>query len=69
MSRTIFAKMAVSNIKKNRQSYIPYILSCVVTTAMFYLVRSLCRNPEMKNMIGADTLLTLMSMCSALVAL
>lgn len=69
MSRTFFAKMAVSNIKKNRQSYIPYILSCVVTTAMFYLVRSLCRNPEMKNMIGADTLLTLMSMCSALVAL
>ena len=69
MSRTFFAKLAVSNIKKNRQSYIPYILSCVVTTAMFYLVRSLCRNPEMKNMIGADTLLTLMSMCSALVAL
>ena len=69
MNNRFFPKLAASNIKKNGKAYIPYILSCVMTVAMFYIVKSLSYNPGLKNMVGSNTMMTMMSMCSVMIAL
>lgn len=56
MNNFFFLKLAASNVKKNGQSYIPYTLSCIVTVAMFYIIRSLSWNPGLKTMAGGGTL-------------
>lgn len=69
MNNRFFSKLAASNIKKNGKAYIPYILSCVMTVALFYIVKSLSYNPGLKNMAGSSTMMTMMSMCSVIIAL
>ncbi len=69
MNNRFFSKLAASNIKKNGKAYIPYILSCVMTVALFYIVKSLSYNPGLKNMVGSSTMMTMMSMCSVIIAL
>lgn len=36
MSNSFYQKLAVSNIKKNSKTYIPYLLTCIGTIMMFY---------------------------------
>ena len=69
MNNNIFKKLAADNIKRNNKSYIPYILSCIVTVAVFYIMKSLSLNPGLKTMIGADTISALMYLGSIVVAL
>lgn len=69
MNNHFFSKLAATNLKKNSKSYIPYILACIVTVAMFYIVKSLSLNPGLEKMIGSDTLTYLMFLASIGVAL
>lgn len=69
MSKSFFPKLAVSNIKKNGKTYIPYILTCILTIAMFYIVKSLSMNPGLEKMVGADTLVYIMFLGSWVVAI
>lgn len=69
MNNRFFAKLAASNIKKNSKTYIPYILTCVMTVAMFYIVKSLSMNPGLEKMIGGDTLTYTMFLGSIIVGL
>ena len=36
--------------------YIPFVLSCILTIMMYYMVSSLSMNPNMMNMIGGDVM-------------
>ena len=38
MTRGIFAKLAATNIRKNRKIYAPYIFACVGVVMMFYII-------------------------------
>lgn len=44
MSKFFYFQLAWSNIKKNKKMYFPYILTCTVTVAMYYLIHSLAGN-------------------------
>ena len=68
MSNRFFPKLAASNIKKNSKTYIPYILSCMMTVAVFYIVRSLSLNPGLGKMLGADTMIMMLTLGSMIVA-
>ncbi len=69
MKRGFFLKLAAGNIKKNGRTYIPYILTCIVTVAMFYIVKSLSLNPGLENMLGGNFLNTTMGLGSGVVAI
>lgn len=69
MNKEFFPKLAASNIKKNGKTYIPYIITCIITTAMFYIVKSLSLNPGLEKMIGADTLTYTMYLGSIIVGI
>lgn len=67
MSSVFYAKLAVSNIRKNSKTYIPYILTCILTVTMFYIMKSLSMNPGINGMRGDWALSWLLGMGSFIV--
>ena len=41
MKGGLFARLALTNIRKNRKIYAPYIFACVGTVMMFYIIGKL----------------------------
>ncbi len=52
MVKAFYPKLAFNNLKKNRRIYLPFILTCVFTVAMFYIIKSLSINPDVSKMAG-----------------
>lgn len=52
MSNFFYARLAASNIKKNRQIYVPYIITCVITIAFYYIMKSLSLNDGLDSLYG-----------------
>ena len=48
----LYVKLAKTNIKNNRTLYLPYILSGILTDAMFYLIMFLKGNKGLDHMPG-----------------
>ena len=43
MNNFIYEKLAVTNLKNNRKTYVPYIFTGVLTVMMFYIIDALRR--------------------------
>ncbi|MBS4539608.1 ABC transporter permease [Clostridium sp. D2Q-11] len=56
MNRFFYMKLAYINIKKNSQTYIPYILSCIGTVMMYYIMYALSANKDLDNISGGAQL-------------
>lgn len=69
MNRGFFPRLAAGNIRKNGKTYLPYMLTCIITVAIFYIIKSLSQNPGLAKMIGADTIAYTMSLGSWVAAL
>ncbi len=64
-----YPKLAASNMKKNRKTYFPYMLTCILTIAMFYVFKSLALNPGIEKMFGGSTIAYILELGSFVVAL
>ena len=67
MRNSFYFRLALTNIKKHARSYVPYIITCVITIAMFYIIKSLAFNLD-KN-LSSITAATSMSLGSIVVAI
>lgn len=56
MSKMFYQKLAVENIKKNNQTYFPYILTCICSIMMFYMMHFMSVNEGLDNMSGGSQL-------------
>lgn len=56
MNKGLYTKLAITNIKNNRQFYFPYLLTGIITVAMFYIMCALESNPGIQSMPGAKDL-------------
>jgi len=56
MSKFFYAKLALSNMNKNRKTYIPYLLTCIGTIAMFYILHHIAVNEGLSRMSGGNSL-------------
>lgn len=56
MSKMFYQKLAVINIKKNGKTYLPYILTCISTIAMFYIMHFISVNDGLDSMSGGREL-------------
>ncbi len=56
MNRFFFQKLAISNLKKNRQTVVPYLFTSMITAAVYYIMLSLSQNPGLNDMVGAVVL-------------
>lgn len=56
ISKKFYPKLALINIKKNGKFYYPYLLTCLFTVAMFYIMCFLVFNPGLDNISGGTNM-------------
>lgn len=69
MRRSLYRKLAFANIKRNAQTYTPFILSCMFTVLMFYSVFAMADNPTLKRMSGGVPLNAMLAFGTGVVGL
>ena len=60
MNRSYFPKLAATNLKKNSQTYIPYMLTCIFAIAMFFILDSFGKNDGLLTIRGGATLIAIL---------
>lgn len=56
----LYAKLAATNMKNNKQFYLPYLLTGILSVAMFYLMMAMQDNPGLETLGGnVRTILTM----------
>ena len=65
----LYPSMAFTNIKSNGKTYIPYMISCILTISLFYIVCSLADNENLANLWGGDIIQTYMGMGQVIVSI
>ena len=54
MKKFFFPRLALSGIKKNRKLYLPYLLSCIGTVMMYYILHSISRSLLLNSIHGGE---------------
>ncbi len=62
MNLSFYFRFALSGIWKNRQIFIPYLLTGVVNVSLFYMLMSLVYNPQLADVYGGDAVTTMLSL-------
>lgn len=60
--KRLYFRLAVTNLKNNRQFYLPYLLAGMVSTMMFYIMRAIQGSTGIASMRGAGTLSIVLTM-------
>lgn len=53
MNKSFYPRLAISNIKKNAKTYVPYIITCIATISMYFVLYSLSVNTNILEDAGA----------------
>lgn len=69
MNKSIYRKLALTNIKNNRRTYVPYLLTCIVTVMMFYIIYALTLNQGLKGGPGEVTFRMMLDIGISIVAI
>ena len=69
VGKLFFPKMAAGNLVRNRRFEFPYLLTGLITVAMFYNMTFLTFHEELKNMPGGATIPTIMNLGTMVVGL
>lgn len=65
----IYPGMAFSNIIKNRRVYLPYMIACTFTTAIYYIICSLGNNSSLTELWGGSIIRTYMGVGQLIVSI
>ena len=60
--RSLYYRLAVTNLKNNRQFYLPYILTGIISAMMFYIMRAIQGNDSISRMRGGGVLAIMLFM-------
>ena len=63
MNSSIYSRLAVTNLKNNRKTYVPYILTAALTVMMYYIIDALTRNDS----VGRGSLWQILSMSTVVI--
>jgi putative ABC transport system permease protein len=69
MNKFLYGRLAAVSMRKNAKIYLPYILTCIFTVAMFYIMLYLTMNTGLEKMPGAGTLQATMTLGSIVIAI
>lgn len=61
MKRFFYSRLALNGIRKNRQTYLPYILTCIGIIMMFYIISYLTGSEAVAAMPGGDSMQMILS--------
>lgn len=60
MNKSFYGSLALNNVKKNAKNYIPYMLTCVISIMIFYIMAAIVHNPDVTKMLGGASLRSLL---------
>ncbi len=60
MNRGMYRKLALNNIRKNKNTFFPFSLSCIAMIAMFYMLHSIQLQADDNLFFGAGTMRTIL---------
>ena len=69
MKAGLYPKMAVGGMRKNGRLYAPYIITCILMVAMFYILHFLGFSGVMKGMPGGSTATDMVGIGSYIMAI
>lgn len=69
MNSLFFIRLALSNLRKNARMVLPYLFTCLLSVMMYYVIASLCVNPDLETMFGGAQMRSLLTLGSYVVAL
>lgn len=62
MKKFFYAKLALTGVRKNDRTYIPYLLTCAGMVMIHYILYFLMKNESVARMEGGDTLQAMLSL-------
>lgn len=68
MSR-IYSGMAFTNIRRGRRTYLPYMMSCIMTISIYYIICSLATNENLPDMWGGNIIQSYMGFGQIIVSI
>lgn len=69
MNNSLYLKLALSNLKKNKKSYIPYVITCIVSIMMYYIIYAISVNKGLNHMVGAEAIKMMLGMGKYVIAI
>ncbi|NLL38400.1 MAG: ABC transporter permease [Clostridiales bacterium] len=66
---SLYPRLAVLSIKNNGKFYYPYILTCIFTIAMYYIMVFIQTNEGIRDMPGSDSLKSFMEFGSVIIGI
>lgn len=69
MNRFFYQKLAWLNLKKNKSTYIPYILTGIGSVVAFYIMASIAENKGLSQMMGEENLRIILNLGKTLVGI
>lgn len=60
MNRGMYRRLALNNIRKNKNTFFPFSLSCIAMIAMFYMLHSIQMQADDNLFFGAGTMRTIL---------
>ncbi len=68
MKLSIYPKLALDGIRKNKRLYFPYILTGSVMVIMYYILSFLCESPTLDKMKGGSVIADILPLGCAVIA-
>lgn len=62
MKNTIYPRLALSSVKKNKRLYTPYICTCIGMVTMFYIISYLSLSEAVKSFTGSTALTLILNL-------
>lgn len=69
MKNFFYFRLAAVNIKKNGKAYLPYLLTCILTVAMYYIMKSLSLNEGLNSVQGSGAVSVTLMLGSVVIAI
>ena len=65
----LYPGMAFTNIKSNRRTYVPYMISCILTISIYYIICSLASNENLIDLWGGNIIQSYMGFGQIIVSI
>ena len=69
MSKLFYAKLAAGNLKKNKSLYLPYIITAVGMSAVYYIMQAITWDKGIEQMLGAEQLRIVLGLGTGVIAI
>ncbi|WP_411680161.1 ABC transporter permease [Clostridium thailandense] len=69
MNKLFYPRLALINIKKNSKTYIPFMITCICTIMMFYIMYDISINKGLDKMSGSQSLKSILSLGTVVIGI